>query len=122
MPNATIPVMSREGIERLAADTGGWEELPTMFEVFLTDLRERLRMLAEILESGDCSGVGDIAHVLKSTAATFGAAEVTDVAKRALAAARSGARAELEPLARELLAAMERALDAYENFDFSQQG
>lgn len=63
-----------------------------LVETFVTELQERSGLLRAAAARGDLTGLQHEAHALKSSAATYGAAEVSRLSDEIDAACRDGRR------------------------------
>lgn len=79
-------------------DAIGSEAVKSILNVFLNELDMQLSEIHICLELQQTNRIADIAHVLKSTSATFGATELTDIALRIETAARQQQVDELDLL------------------------
>ncbi len=70
-------MVNYETLRRLAVEVGE-ETLPSLFVVFTDEL---CRYLTELSDMPDITKVRDICHALKSSAASFGADELAELAR-----------------------------------------
>lgn len=109
------PAIDPTTLAELAADTGP-AVIPDLIKVFLETAHARIGRMAAAVAEGNGPAVAAEAHALKSSAATFGAAEVRNLCaelertcKGGLAGNASGNLSRLE----KALAAAERELADY---------
>ena len=81
-------VCDRATLDELRAE--GDNLLHDLVAVFLTELTKGLDQLAHALEVRDCAAIARIAHTLKGSAGTFGAARMHQMAARIEQAANGG--------------------------------
>lgn len=86
--------------------------LPRVLTAFETSLSRLLVQLAAELEGGDASVVAHVAHTLKSSSASVGAAELSEACANVERRLRSGEPGSLEADIQRLLLAGEGALGA----------
>ncbi len=78
-------------------------------DLFLREAEKQLARLAELLESGDLSGIGITAHTLKGSALTFGCRTLGRLAAELEGAAQAGERGQLGSLVAAATAAFPEA-------------
>ena len=98
-------------LRRLAQEVGQ-ERLPRMVRIFSEELERRAGLIRTALEQGDMAVLGRESHVLKGSAATFGAHELQRHASRLNDACRREARQDALECSGQLLAAVPRTLEA----------
>jgi PAS domain S-box-containing protein len=86
-PAATI---DGSALDRLRETVGGEEALGELTQTFIRDTTRLLSDLRRDLEAGRTSDVRRHAHTLKSTAASFGASELSELCRRLEDLARGG--------------------------------
>jgi HPt (histidine-containing phosphotransfer) domain-containing protein len=79
-------------LSQLDAD-GSEGLLVSLVDMFAAEAPKRLQALRSHLAAADATGVEEVAHTLKGTAATLGAVAVTEVAREVEVLGRSGALA-----------------------------
>jgi CheY-like chemotaxis protein len=105
---APEPAASRDGpLEALAAELRSRAAVVELIDLWLRELPGRRAALQAAVAAGDPPAISEVAHVLVSTSALFGATAASEAAAKLEAAARRGGA----PSAREL-GALERELDA----------
>jgi HPt (histidine-containing phosphotransfer) domain-containing protein len=75
-----LKLMDEAILARLAAETSD-AMLERMIGMFVSEAQRRMDVINANLASMDCHGVEDQAHALKSNAATFGAAQLSALAR-----------------------------------------
>jgi PAS domain S-box-containing protein len=76
------PVLDPDALDRLAETIGGPEALTELTGTFLDDSERLLSELRRSVEAGRTEDVRRHAHTLKSTAASFGATELSELCRR----------------------------------------
>jgi len=115
--NSTTRVLDTSIFAQLARDTSE-EILPVMLEAFCRETRGRIETLGQ-LDTDDAMDTDRLqreAHTLKSSAATFGATELHQIARDVEAACRDGRLAEARGMLAALIASGEHAIDAVEEY------
>jgi len=107
----SVAEIDEAALQRLVAETGP-EVLPAIIRVFLDELQSRLKYIAEAARGADYSTLRDQAHVLKSSAGTFGAVELQQLARALDEACVQGDLQRAESLAERLPAEAARASEA----------
>jgi DNA-binding NarL/FixJ family response regulator len=97
---AAPPALDVAAIERLRADVGDDAALLRITSLFADGLVEARGELEYAVEAGDSEAVRRVAHRLRSSSATFGAARLSELSRELEAVA--------SPDARELIAQVER--------------
>ena len=98
-------------LRRLAQEVGQ-DRLPRMVRIFGEELERRAGLIHVAMEQGEVEVLGRESHVLKGSAATFGAHELQRHASRLNEACRREDRAEALECSGLLLAAVPRTLEA----------
>lgn len=86
------PAVDVTVIEQLATitDGQGFSVLGELLNAFLASVPGRLEMLDRAATAGELAGVGDQAHALTGSAASFGARGMADLCRRLRVAAQDG--------------------------------
>jgi CheY-like chemotaxis protein len=108
-PRGTAATMDTSALDRLRETVGGEQALGELTQTFLRDTTRLLSELRADLEAGRTPEVRRHAHTLKSTAASFGASELSDLCRRLEDLAREGSLAGAAALLAEIEAAFARA-------------
>ncbi|MFH1019626.1 MAG: Hpt domain-containing protein [Pseudomonadota bacterium] len=87
---------------------GKMEVIRLLVDHILVDFPEKLRQIRQGLASGDAEKVRAVAHTLKSSFASFGAAEARDIAKALEVLGAAGELAGAEKILRRLEQEIER--------------
>ena len=95
---------------------GDRELVQDLVETFLEGVPEQLRQIEQGIAAGDLEAVHRAAHALKGAVANFAAPAAFDAARALDDAARSGAADNLEALARELVAQLDKLGPALRSF------
>ena len=78
-------------LEDLSALSGPGEDmLGDLKDLFLSESREQLAILARMLEAGNARAVGEVAHRLKGSALTMGASQLAKICSGIEDAGREG--------------------------------
>jgi PAS domain S-box-containing protein len=88
---SAAPVLDPGALDSLAETIGGREALAELARTFLEDSERLLSELRRSVEEGRAEEVRRHAHTLKSTAASFGATELSDLCRELEARAQAGA-------------------------------
>ena len=112
---AQSPVMDTRVFEQLARDTSA-EIVPKMLAAFCRETRSRIDILRQIgeHEPTDFKQLQHEAHTLKSSAATFGATELNQIAAAVELACRNGDFENASGMLDALIDSGKRALQAIE--------
>ena len=87
--------------------------LPDLIDAFLSEARQRSRRMAEAAATGNLTIIEREAHTLKSSAGTFGAAQLVRAVQTMERTCRETDMAVVERLSGEILSLVEEAADAY---------
>jgi HPt (histidine-containing phosphotransfer) domain-containing protein len=90
----------------------GQDRLPRMVRIFSEELERRAALILAAMEQGEIAVLGRESHVLKGSAATFGAHDLQRHATRLNEACRREARAEALECSGLLLATVPRTLES----------
>ncbi len=104
-------VLETGALRRLAQEVGQ-ERLPRMVRIFSEELERRAALILAAMEQGEIAVLGRESHVLKGSAATFGAHDLQRHASRLNEACRREARAEAMECSGLLLATVPRTLES----------
>lgn len=96
-------------LKRLGHDVGE-ELIPELLAGFAEDLQQHLDSIPRLRESADSATLTRVAHSLKSSAATFGANELSDAARTVETHGREGASDDMYAALPHLVAEMQKAL------------
>jgi HPt (histidine-containing phosphotransfer) domain-containing protein len=90
-----VPAVDETVIEQLASitDGQGFSVLGELLNAFLSAVPGRLEALDRALTAGDLVGVGDQAHALTGSAASFGARRMANLCRQLRVAAQNGDQA-----------------------------
>ena len=105
------PALETGALRRLAQEVGQ-ERLPRMVRIFSEELERRAALILAAMEQGEIAVLGRESHVLKGSAATFGAHDLLRHASRLNEACRREARAEAMECSGLLLATVPRTLES----------
>jgi len=104
-------VLETSALRRLAQEVGQ-ARLPRMVRIFSEELERRAVLILAAMEQGEIAVLGRESHVLKGSAATFGAHDLQRHASRLNEACRREARAEALECSSLLLATVPRTLES----------
>ncbi|MDV7103114.1 Hpt domain-containing protein [Vibrio sp. TH_r3] len=106
-----ITYLNSEKINNLCNEIGH-DYLPTLLDIFLSELRE----YQLVINSGEDlqRNLSDISHALKSSAASFGADDLCDVAKQIDAISKTGQPVSTEYYQNLILTSLQATITAYE--------
>jgi PAS domain S-box-containing protein len=90
LARSAVPALDPDALDRLAETIGGPDALAELTRTFLDDSERLLSELRRSVEAGQVEEVRRHAHTLKSTAASFGATELSDLCRRLEALAQAG--------------------------------
>jgi PAS domain S-box-containing protein len=90
LARSAAPALDPDALDRLAETIGGPDALAELTRTFLDDSERLLSELRQSVEAGRVEEVRRHAHTLKSTAASFGATELSDLCRRLEALAQTG--------------------------------
>ncbi len=108
---ALTPALETGALRRLAQEVGQ-DRLPRMVRIFCEELERRAALVQQALDTADLAVLARESHVLKGSAATFGAHELQRHAASVNEACRRDAGAEAVASARQLLVAVPGTLQA----------
>jgi HPt (histidine-containing phosphotransfer) domain-containing protein len=93
VPESASGPLDPAALERLGAMVGDGapEFLAELIDTFLDDAPKQLRVLRSAVDRGDAEEARRAAHTLKSTAATFGAGQLSDVCRELESLGNAGA-------------------------------
>ena len=103
--------LETSALRRLAQEVGQ-DRLPRMVRIFSEELERRAALILAAMEQGEIAVLGRESHVLKGSAATFGAHDLQRHATRLNEACRREARAEALECSGLLLATVPRTLES----------
>lgn len=117
---AGLKLMDEAILARLAAETSE-AMLERMIGLFVNEAQRRMDAINEHLARLDCHGVEDEAHTLKSNAATFGASQLSALAREIESACKRMDRERVAQLLPETSDTLRATLAAYrQRFNISQ--
>jgi CheY-like chemotaxis protein len=90
LARSAAPVLDPGALDRLSETIGGPEALTELTRTFLDDSERLLSEVSQSVEAGRMEDVRRHAHTLKSTAASFGATELSDLCRRLEEQAQAG--------------------------------
>jgi HPt (histidine-containing phosphotransfer) domain-containing protein len=99
-PVAATP-LDEAAVARLRADLGDDDALRRITALFVEGLADARAELGRAAESGDDDAVRRVAHRLRSSSATFGAAQLAELSRELEAVASAGAHDLIERIERE---------------------
>jgi len=110
-----LEVLDINTLEQLARDTSA-EMLPRMLEAFRTEATSRVQTIAQHLSPAALEQLQREAHSLKSSAGTFGALELQQLAHKLELACRNDQPGDIEETARSIIEAWEQVNIELENY------
>jgi HPt (histidine-containing phosphotransfer) domain-containing protein len=113
----SIPAIDMRSISQLAeGDELGKEFIAEIIDVFLGDLRERVRSIGTQISGTDHAGVAATAHAIKGSSGHFGAVRLMDLSSKLEDLAKRGETDGLQTAVDSLVAETERVRIALEEF------
>jgi HPt (histidine-containing phosphotransfer) domain-containing protein len=117
MESPSVPAIDMRTITDLAdADESGDKFIAEIIEVFLADLRERVRTIGSQMRNNDHAGIAATAHAIKGSCGHFGAEHLMKLSRELEDQARSKQSDQLQAALDSMVAETERvraALEAY---------
>ncbi|UTW08460.1 Hpt domain-containing protein [Pseudomonas benzenivorans] len=107
-----LKLMDEAVLTRLAGETSD-AMLERMIGLFVSEAQRRMDTINLKLASMDCHGVEDEAHTLKSNAATFGASQLSALAREIESACKRMDRQRVVDLMPEINQILRDTLEAY---------
>ena len=94
------------------------DDLPTdmlqnLINLFVAESAKRLEQIERLLSTKDIEELGNQAHALKGSAATFGATMLTPLAENLEYCCKKGDSQDIQPLAKQVIEVCNQTLDAY---------
>jgi CheY-like chemotaxis protein len=114
----TAPLLDVQTLQQLASDVPP-EVIPAMIQTFIDEMVARAKTIAVGCESEPMAALQDEAHTLKSTAGTFGAFSMHEVARDLEAACRAENHGQVIHLGKQIKVVLQQTLAAYQaHFDY----
>ncbi|HDM8054400.1 quorum-sensing phosphorelay protein LuxU [Vibrio harveyi] len=111
----SMNVLNQQKIEELSAEIGS-DNVPVLLDIFLGEMDTYITRLSDLKGNEQLIYLKEISHALKSSAASFGADRLCDLAIAIDRKAKSNQLAEQGEDATEMLALLDITRDAYRSW------